>query len=120
MTLLFEPFAPVFGATPRAFVPAADVVVTDDDVAVVMDVPGFKHDELDIELRGDVLTVRGERSFPYEPTAEGRRAWQRLQRGLGPLQRPPQVPQGLDPDRIAPPLIPPALTPHPPPPEAAH
>src|SRR3954454_3276396 len=97
MTLLFEP---LFGGTPRAFVPAADLVVTDDDVTVVMDVPGFRHDDLTIELLGDVLTVRGERSVPYEPAAEGRRTWHRLERGFGRFERSIQVPKGLDPDRI--------------------
>jgi HSP20 family molecular chaperone IbpA len=63
MTLLFEPFAPLFelsrqvaGDGVRSFVPAADVVVTDDDVTVVMDVPGLKADDVTIELREDVLT----------------------------------------------------------------
>src|ERR671926_288773 len=64
MTLFFEPFAPLFDLPrqlaadlPRAFIPAADVVVSDDDVTVVMDVPGLDADDLAIELRDDVLTL---------------------------------------------------------------
>src|SRR4051794_37336998 len=116
--MLFEPFAPLFGGTPRAFVPPADLVVTDDDVTVVMDVPGFKHDELTIELLGDALTVRGQRAVPYEPAGEGRRTWQRLERGFGRFERSIQVPKGLDPDRIDASLTDGVLTLHLPKPEA--
>ena len=78
MPFLFEPFAPLVelsrdmnralagnGAVVRSFVPAADVIVTQDEVTVTMDVPGLKVDDLSIELQGDTLTVRGERPFPY-------------------------------------------------------
>ena len=77
MTLFYEPFAPLFelsrradrllspsGGAVRSFVPAADVVVTDDEVTVTMDVPGLKEDDISIELEGDSLAVRGERAMP--------------------------------------------------------
>jgi HSP20 family protein len=82
----------------RSFLPPADVTVTDDQVTVVMDVPGFKPSELDVELLGDTLKVRGERAFPY--TGDGGRRWQRLERGFGTFERVLTVPEGLDPDAI--------------------
>ena len=84
----------------RSFLPPADVTVTEDQVTVVMDVPGFKASELDVELLGDRLTVRGERPFPYSGQNDGARRWQRLERGFGRFERLLQVPQGLDPDTI--------------------
>ena len=84
----------------RSFLPPADVTVTEDQVTVVMDVPGFKASELDVELLGDRLTVRGERAFPYSGQDDGVRRWQRLERGFGRFERLLQVPQGLDPDSI--------------------
>jgi HSP20 family protein len=84
----------------RSFLPPADVTVTDEQVTVVMDVPGLKASELDIELLGDRLTVRGERPFPHAGEDEGRRSWQRLERGFGKFERILQVPEGLDPDAI--------------------
>ena len=109
MTVLFEPFAPLFelsrgmdrllapsGTALRPFVPAADVVVTDDDVTVVMDVPGLKVDDLQIELVDDVLTVRGERAYPYDTGKDDARVWQRLERGFGAFERVLRVPKGLD------------------------
>jgi HSP20 family protein len=109
MALMFEPFGSLFdfdrllapaGAV-RPFVPAADVVVTDEDVTVVMDVPGLKADELEVELVDDVLSVRGERRLPYAGEGDGQsRAWQRLERAFGRFERRLQVPKGLDPDKI--------------------
>lgn len=84
----------------RSFLPPADVTVTEDQVTVVMDVPGFKASELDVELLGERLTVRGERAFPYSGQDAGARRWQRLERGFGRFERLLQVPQGLDPDAI--------------------
>ena len=112
MTLLFEPFAPLFelsreldrfapGGRLRSFVPATDVIVGGDEVLAHMDVPGLNVDDLTIELQGDVLTVRGERVFPYATGTEGDgRAWQRLERGFGEFERVLRVPTGLDPDAI--------------------
>jgi HSP20 family protein len=114
MTLLFEPFAPLFelsrmaerglapGLAAPSFVPAADVVVTPDDLTVAMDVPGVKADALAVELEGDVLTIRGERALPEwaQGAADGGRAWQRLERGFGQFERAVRVPQGLDPEAV--------------------
>src|SRR5919199_1602928 len=100
MTLLYEPFAPLFARFAR-FAPAADVIVTDDDVTVVMDVPGLKAEDLTIELQDDVLSVRGERGLPYaESKDEDRRTWRHLERGFGKFERVLRVPRGLDPDSI--------------------
>ena len=82
----------------RSFLPPADVTVTEEQVTVVMDVPGFKASELDIELLGDRLTVRGERPSPHAD--DGARRWQHLERGFGKFERVLQVPQGLDPNAV--------------------
>ncbi len=70
MTALKEPFPPWLrdldrffnsDGTASAFVPSADVLVDDDGVTV----PGVGSDHLDVELENDMLTVRGERPYPY-------------------------------------------------------
>lgn len=125
MTLFLEPFAPLFelsrqmtGEGTRSFVPAADVVVTDDDVTVVMDVPGLKADDVTIELREDVLTVRGERRLPYQTDEQDGKVWQRIERGFGQFERVLRLPTGLDPDAISASLSDGVLTLHIPKPEA--
>jgi HSP20 family protein len=109
--MLFEQFDSLFdltrdrllsGAyTGQALLPATDLLVNDDTVTVVMDVPGMRSEDIQIELRDDVLTVRGERGQPHLPDPDqGTRSWYRLERGYGSFQRTLQVPHGLDPDAI--------------------
>lgn len=85
--------------TVGAFVPAADILVDDDGVTVYMDVPGLHAENLEIELENDVLTVRGERPFPYD-VEDGRGPVRRIERGFGKFERSLRVPHGLDPDAI--------------------
>ena len=40
--------------------PAVDMYQTDDEVVVKVALPGFKADEVQINITGDVLTLRGE------------------------------------------------------------
>jgi HSP20 family protein len=126
---LLEQFDSLFDLTPdrllgahgygtvRAFVPPADLYVTDDEVTVVMDVPGFKADELEIELIGDTLTVRGARAYP-QLGEEQKRSWYRFERGYGKFQRMLQVPKGLDPDAVTASMADGVLTLHIPQPES--
>jgi HSP20 family protein len=111
MTTLSEPFSPLFELSreldraftrsePRTYFPAADVVVTDDDVRVDMDVPGLSVDDLEIELVDDALTIRGERAYPYATDEEGKYVWQRLERGFGRFERVLRLPRGLDAEQI--------------------
>jgi HSP20 family protein len=124
---LFDHFDSLFDATRerlpgamgavRAFVAPTDLVVTDDEVVVMMDVPGLKAENLDIELTGEMLTVRGERSYPSLGGDQNRR-WYRLERGYGRFQRTLQVPKGLDPERVTASINDGVLTLHIPQPEA--
>jgi HSP20 family protein len=80
--------------TARMFLPLADVVVSDEAVTVTMDVPGLNTESLEIELAGDVLTIRGERQYPQFDRDSTQ--WYRVERGYGKFQRILQVPKGLD------------------------
>jgi HSP20 family protein len=111
MTTLLEPFSPLFEFSRefdrmfsrgelRSYVPAADLLVTDDDVKVFMDVPGLSVDDLEIELVDDALTIRGERAFPYATGENGQHVWRRLERGFGKFERTVRLPKGLDADKI--------------------
>ena len=111
MTSLIEPFGSLLD-TPRrfrlggeeavaAFVPAADLVVAEDEVTVLMDVPGFKREDLEIELNHDHLSVRGERKYPYSENGDKERTWHRFERGYGKFERILRLPDGLDPDSVS-------------------
>jgi HSP20 family protein len=106
MTMLLEPFSTLFeptrqrpsAASGRAFMPTTDLLVGDEDVRLVMDVPGFKVDDLEIELADGILTVRGERRYPYREE-EGHKL-NRLERGYGRFERVLQVPKDVDPNSL--------------------
>jgi HSP20 family protein len=109
MTMLMEPFAPTLrdlsrylsggGGGASGFLPAADVLVTDEDVTVHMDVPGLSQSDIEIELENDVLTVRGSRPYPYEQMAD-KITWQRIERPFGQFERVLRVPRGMDPNAV--------------------
>jgi HSP20 family protein len=109
MTMM-EPFAPwlrdinrfVAGQNaPAAFIPPADVIVTDRGVTIHMDVPGLTTDELEIDLENDTLTVRGERPVPYQEERNGKeRVWRHIERRFGRFERSLRVPGGLNPDAV--------------------
>ena len=131
MAILMEPVAPwlrdrtfTSESGPAPFVPPADVLVTDADVTVVMDVPGLRPDDLEIELENDTLTVRGERPYPYDDDGgeQGRRV-QRIERAFGRFERGLRVPAGCDPGTVQASLTNGVLTlvvPRPKPPEPNH
>lgn len=107
-TTLVEPFTPWMRelgqvlhnqSTVGAFVPPADLLIDDDGVTVYMDVPGLRAENIQIELENDVLTVSGERPFPYA-TEDGTGPARRLERGFGSFRRSLRVPPGLNPDAI--------------------
>jgi HSP20 family molecular chaperone IbpA len=73
-TTMVEPFTPWLRELSQvlhnqgavgAFIPPADLLIDEDGVTVYMDVPGLQSENLQIELENDVLTVSGERPFPY-------------------------------------------------------
>src|SRR3954447_12537566 len=82
---------------PAALVPALDVATSDDHVILTMDVPGFKSEELSIEVEDRYLTVRGERKRPH--AADGT-SYVHIERPFGAFERRITVPAGVDADRI--------------------
>jgi HSP20 family protein len=98
MTLMFDPFSPLFPSHPRGgFVAPADVTVGESDLVLTMDLPGLTADDLEIELLGGWLSVRGERRRPE--VGEGK-TFAHSERPFGRFERRFQVPEGVDPDTI--------------------
>ena len=78
------------------FVPALDISETATNVTVTAEIPGLKPEEVDINLTGNLLTLRGEKK---EDSEEKGRNWHRLERSYGSFSRAIQLPEGVDPEK---------------------
>jgi HSP20 family protein len=101
MNRLFNTF---FGDSPageaanfRRWVPAMDLVETDDHFVLRADLPGMSEDDVSIELEDNVLTVSGERNSEQEERREG---YHRVERASGRFSRTLTLPEGVDPGAI--------------------
>ena len=98
MTLVFDPFTPLFARTHgNAFTAPADVTVGDTDLVLTMDLPGLTAEDLAIELVDGYLSVRGER--PRPKVGEGK-SFVHAERPFGTFERRIKLPDGVDPDSI--------------------
>jgi HSP20 family protein len=80
------------------WVPAMDLVETDEHFVLRADLPGLSHDDVTIELEDTVLTVSGERKAEHEEHEEG---FYRLERSSGVFSRSLTLPKGIDGDAIS-------------------
>jgi HSP20 family protein len=99
MNRLFDRFFE--GRTPngtgRRWIPAMDLVETDDHLVLRADLPGMTEDDVDIEIKDNVLTVSGERKAEHEDKSEG---YHRVERSFGSFSRSLTLPAGVDPDKV--------------------
>jgi HSP20 family protein len=77
--------------------PAVDVHRDDGRLVVRADVPGFKPDEIKVELQGETLTVSGEHE---ESSEEKQRSFLRRERRYGSFRRAITLPPDVDPEGI--------------------
>jgi HSP20 family protein len=81
----------------RRWIPAMDLVETEDDFVLRADLPGLTEGEVNIELEDSVLTVSGERKSEHEERKEG---YYRVERASGAFSRSLTLPEGVDPEGI--------------------
>src|SRR4051794_5588258 len=55
----------------RRWIPAMDLVETEDTFVLRADLPGLERDDVDIEVKDGVLTIAGERKAEHEDKGEG-------------------------------------------------
>ena len=110
MTLLMRPepftqefdrlFSSLFDSSGRQvqrWVPAMDLVETDDHFLLRADLPGVSEDDIEIEFEDGTLTVSGERKAEHESKAEG---FHRVERAFGSFSRSLTLPDGVDPEAV--------------------
>src|SRR5437588_5113809 len=83
--------------TIRRWIPAMDVVETEDHFVLRADLPGLAEGDVNIELDDHVLTISGERKAEHEQRDEG---YYRVERASGSFSRSLTLPEGVDTDAI--------------------
>ena len=76
--------------------PAIDMYQTDNDVVVKADLPGIKADEVQINVNGDVLTIKGETKQQDEKKDK---SWHIREHRRGAFERSIRLPSGVIADR---------------------
>ncbi len=102
MNQLFdETFLPTRGseAAPAAAMwsPAVDIYESGDDIVVKAEIPGIDRDEVAVEIKDGILTLRGERKFEKEEKEEN---YHRIERSYGTFVRSFALPSSVDPEKI--------------------
>jgi HSP20 family protein len=83
--------------TLRRWIPAMDLVETNEDFVLRADLPGLSEGDVNIELEDNVLTVSGERKSEHEERKEG---YYRVERASGSFSRSLTLPEGVDPEAV--------------------
>jgi HSP20 family protein len=86
------------GTTLRRWMPAMDLVETDDHFVLRADLPGLSEEDVNIEVEDRVLTISGERKAEHEVSKEG---YHRVERAFGSFSRALTLPEGVDADAVA-------------------
>jgi HSP20 family protein len=85
------------GRAARRWIPAMDLVETDNEFVLRADLPGVDESDVKIELEDRVLTISGERKAEHEERKEG---YYRVERSSGSFTRTLTLPEGVDPASI--------------------
>ena len=96
-TVFDQPGSGGNGGTLRRWMPAMDLVETDDHFVLRADLPGLTEDDIKIELEDGTLTVSGERKSEHETRKEG---YHRVERAFGSFSRSLTLPKGVDADAV--------------------
>jgi HSP20 family protein len=82
----------------RRWIPAMDLVETDEHFVLRADLPGLNEGDVNIEVEDNVLTVSGERKSEHEDKREG---YYRVERSFGSFRRTLTLPEGVDPEAVS-------------------
>lgn len=85
------------GIAASTWTPAVDIYETPDTVEMKAELPGLSRDDIEIQIRDNTLTLRGERRFAKEAQEEN---YLRIERAYGAFQRSFTLPATLQHEKI--------------------
>jgi len=77
--------------------PAVDIYEKNDAVVVKAELPGVERDQISVEVKDGVLTLRGERKFERDVKEE---SYHRVERAYGSFLRSFSLPVSVDQDKV--------------------
>jgi HSP20 family protein len=90
--LLAEPSA-------RPWVPAVDILETENELVLKADVPEMEMKDLDVKIENGTLTLRGERKFEHAEKKNGG-GFHRLERSYGTFERVFTLPETVNAEAV--------------------
>ena len=81
----------------RPWTPAVDILETENELVLKMDVPEVELKDVDIRLENQTLTVKGERKFEKR---EDSKAYHRIERSYGTFARTFNLPDTVDTENV--------------------
>ncbi|HEY6877014.1 MAG TPA: Hsp20/alpha crystallin family protein [Polyangiales bacterium] len=82
---------------PADFAPMVDVHEDDEALVLRADLPGVKREDIEIQVDGNVLTLKGERKLESESE---KRRYHRVERSYGSFVRQWQLPTNVDATKV--------------------
>jgi HSP20 family protein len=83
---------------PTYFVPTADIIETDNEFEITVDLPGMKPEEVHVEMKDGDLWITGKRD---EEKEEKGKTYHRTERRHGEFRRVLRLPGEIDPDKVS-------------------
>lgn len=77
--------------------PAVDIYEKNDAVVVKAELPGVEKDQISVEVKDGILTLRGERKFERDVKEE---SYHRIERSYGTFLRSFSLPVSVDQDKV--------------------
>jgi HSP20 family protein len=81
-----------------AWIPPVDIHEDQEKLVLTAELPGFRQDQIEIQLEGGVLTIRGERRFEDEKT--NGKNYHRVERSYGQFVRSFTLPNNVDRENV--------------------
>jgi HSP20 family protein len=99
MDTLWDRFldVPRFGEFARDWLPSIDVAETDGDITVRAELPGLEAKDIDLDISGDVLSIRGEKKGKEEIKKEN---YHTRESYYGTFQRSVRLPAEVQSDKV--------------------
>jgi HSP20 family protein len=82
-----------------AWIPPVDIAEDKDKILLTAELPGFTEKDVQIQMEGNLLTIRGERRFEKEEKGDGRN-YHRVERSYGQFVRSFTLPSNVDREKI--------------------